>query len=357
MFISARRAGLLVLAVGVGLAGAGLAAPAPRGPATETIKDRKAFIPHRKYEALPGSVVGVLVGDVAAMMGQEGRSGPADAMGFSANGNSYRWMYVPPTDKVMINNLAVAVGEKGDQKKLYPRLSMASPTTVKQWDIDVPYALVEVEVNDGLAAPAIEGFVATRMKRLDGTKDYPLKIVDVVADMRKRYRRYLQDEKKTIDAALDKEAKETLKDKKPTGPRETTELFYVTWLPQSQHLRVHFRTRISDGAYQYSEGGMRRGPFPLPVPPNGKPGGAQGAALPPLPLPPPPPPPRFRVRYGTTFGIELGMAYEVDKKGKVDKISTLPIEGFHQEIPPPPVLGGPRGRPVPLPLPPTPKKD
>jgi hypothetical protein len=344
------------MAAVVAAVGLAVAAPAPPRPATETIKDRKTFIPQRKYQALPGSVVGVLVGDVRAVMGQEGRSGPADAMGFSANGNSYRWIYVTVAEKALINNLTINVGEKGDRTKVYPNLSMASPTTVKQWDINVPYALVEIEVNDNLGSPAQQGFVATRMKRLDGTKDYPLKVADAVADLRKRYERYLKDEKKGIDAALLKEQEASLKDRKPTGPRETAELMYVTWLPKTEHLRVGFRTRISDGAYQYSEGGIRRGPFPLPVPPNRKPGAAQ-AALPPVALMRPPPPQRFRVRYGTTFGVEFGMAYEVDKSGKVVKILTLPFEGFHQEIPPPPVLGGPRGRLPGGPLPPAPKKD
>ena len=92
------------------------------------------------------------------------------------------------------------------------------------------------------------------MKRLDGTKAYPLKVAQVVADLRKRYQRHLQNEKKAIDAALQKEQKTALKDRKSTGPRQTEELFYITWLPESQHLRVHFRTRVSDGAYQMGGG-------------------------------------------------------------------------------------------------------
>ncbi len=347
MSLPVRIVGLsFVASAAVGIA---WAAPAPRGPIIEIVKDRNVFIPQRKYQALPGSTIGIVVSDVVAMMGQEGRSGPADAMGFSANGNSYRWMYVPVADNPRITNLQIAVGEKGEQRKTYPQLDMTSPTTVKQWGIDVPYALVEVEVNDGLAAPADQGFVATRMKRIDGTKDYPLKVPEVVALLRKRYQTYLQDEKKTLEEALAKEGKDALKDKKATGPRETAELFYVTWMSESEHLRVCFRTRISDGAYEFTDG-IRPRPVPLPLPPNRKPG------VQPAPLPAKgmamkvPPPLRLRMRHGTTFGIEFGMAYEVDKAGKLVKVSTLPIEGFRQVIPPTPALGGPR--PLPLPLPP-----
>src|SRR5262249_38557648 len=88
-----RRCSMAVLVAAVA-AVALLAAPVT--PTThETIKDRKEFIPNRQYQSLPGKVVGVLVSDVAAMMGQEGRGGPPDAMAFSSGGNSYRWVYVP----------------------------------------------------------------------------------------------------------------------------------------------------------------------------------------------------------------------------------------------------------------------
>src|SRR5262249_13232560 len=153
----------------------------------ETIKDRTTFIPYRKYAPLKEKMVGVLVSDVVAMMGQEGRGGPPDAMGFSAGGSSYRWVYVAVTEKPLINNLQVKIGEQGDRIKIYPSLSMANAQTIKQWNIAGPYALVEVEVNDSNGAPADESFVATKMTQLDGTKDFPLKLNDVIADARKKY--------------------------------------------------------------------------------------------------------------------------------------------------------------------------
>jgi hypothetical protein len=70
-------------------------------------------------------------------------------------------------------------------------------------------------------------------------------------------------------------------------------------------------------------------PNQLPPPPGGPIPPQLNAAF-----PPPPPPPR-QVQYGTTFGIELGMAYEVNKNGKVDRVLTLAPEAFQKEIPPP----------------------
>src|SRR5262249_17468831 len=156
--------------------------PAPDITKEVIVKDRETFIPYRKYAPLPDKVVGVLVSDVAAKMGHEGRGGPADAMGFSMAGNSYRWMYVPVTsENRIIMNLQVSVGEKGDCVQVYPLLNRANPKTVQQWNIGPAYALVEVEFNNGQGSPAQEGFVATKMTRLDNTKAYPLDVTAAIA--------------------------------------------------------------------------------------------------------------------------------------------------------------------------------
>src|SRR5271165_2735631 len=102
MTTSARLAGCVLLAI----AAVAVAAPAPTDT-EETIKKRDGFIPYRKYQSVPGKIVGVLVSDVRAMMGQEGRGGPADAFGFSSGGGSYRWMYTPVKEKPLITNFQV----------------------------------------------------------------------------------------------------------------------------------------------------------------------------------------------------------------------------------------------------------
>src|SRR5262249_1296357 len=141
------------------LAGALLAAPAPV-QTTEEVKDRTSFLPVRKYQPLTGKVVGVVASDVAKVMSLDGRSGPADPYRFSRDNQSYRWMYVPvPQGQAIIQNLQVNTGQDGANRKIYPLLNMANPNTVKQWNIEAPYSLVEVEVNDNLGAPAQEGFV------------------------------------------------------------------------------------------------------------------------------------------------------------------------------------------------------
>jgi hypothetical protein len=335
---SAHRARTLLL-VGTAWVAAGIAFGVPSKPAPEgTIKDRAKFIPCRNHQALKGKAVGILVGNPQPILSTEGRSGPPDSFCFSTALASYRWVYVPAEGTSIITNLQVPTGEKG-KGKVYPRLNMANPKTVKAWGIKNSYTLVEVEINDGLGSPAGDSFVATGMKVLEGTKEYPLKVADAVAEVRKQYAAHVKKQARAIDKAMTEAQKKALKDQKPTGPREKAELMFVTWLPDSHQLRVHFRTRVSDGAYKFiKRGGPGRGPFPLPPPPQAA-GGKQ---------PPPPPPREITIKTGTTFGVEFGMAYEISKAGKIEKRLRLPFQSFQQKLNMP-VSGPGRGPAVPPP--------
>jgi hypothetical protein len=284
---------------------------ADKKPRLETVKDRAGFIPYRKHQALKGTLVGILLANGQPILSNEGRYGPPDQLVLGTGGASYRWVYVPAADKAIITNLQVPVGN--GQTKVYPKLNMANPTTVKQWGITRPYTLVEVEVNDGLGSPAGDSFVATKMKVLDGTKEYPLKVAEVIAEARKRYAAYLKTQEKAIEKALGEAQKKALKEQKPTGPREQSELMFVSWLPESKKLRINYRTRISNGAYKIIE---RR--FGRRLPPRGG-------------LRPPPPRP-IKIRTGTMFGVEFGMGYEASTTGKIERSEVLSFEPFQKQI-------------------------
>lgn len=314
MLFPLRKAQAFVLAGTVFAASVALADP----PLEEPIKNRTAFIPNRKHQPLKGTVIGVLLYDGQPILSAEGRSGPGDQLCFSTAGGSYRWVYVPVNDpRPQISNLKVPVGDKGDFM-VYPSLDIARPKNVTAWNIKGHYTLVEVTVNNGLGSPANDSFVATHLKVLDGTEKYPLKTADVIAELKQKYADHLQEQSKQIDAAVSEAQQKALKDKKPTGPREKSELMYVTWLPENERLVVHFRSKISDGAYTIeNRGGIR------PIDPPKAKGKIKQ---------PPPPPRDFRVKIGTTFGIEFGMAYEVSKTGKLIRRQPLAIESFQQQV-------------------------
>lgn len=335
------------------LAGVSLAAPVPAGPAEETVADPSAFLPQRKYSAHPGTVVGVLASDVVAAQGREGRGGPPDAMGFSTAGSSYNWVYTVSTDaNPLISKLQVKVGPKGEEIAVYDKLDMARPKTVAAFDIKTAYALVEVEVNGGKGCPADEAFVGTKLTRLDGTRDLPLKLDEVVKAARERF---AADTDKSITAEVWEAArKAALADRKATGPKETRDVMYVTWLPDAKRVRVAFLRTVTDGDYKMG-GGANIDPPALPVldppPPGAKPGANPGGANPGRR----PPPLGEGARWGTQFGVELARAYEFDTVGKLVAIKTTKAKATKAELPPPPAAEGPFALPPPpLPLP---KKD
>ncbi|MCE9530501.1 MAG: hypothetical protein K8T89_05130 [Planctomycetes bacterium] len=316
--------------------GSTAAVPLPNSKTGEAITDRAGFIPHRKHLAVPGKVIGVLVTDAQPVLSAEGRSGPPDQLCLGWNGGSYRWVYVPVKEKAIITNLQVHL--PGDKIKVYPSLNMANPATVKDWGIDTPYTLVEVEVNDGEGSPAEDAFVATKMKKLDGSKEFPIQIATVIADLRKQYQSHLTEKQKDLDAAMDTAAKKALKENKPTGPRETSTLMFVTWMPETERLIVRFRSTITDGNYKYGNGINIE--LPRPALPPGPPKG--GAAA----------PPRLEngLRFGEQFGIEYGVQFEVHKSGKLERTSILEPQSFEKMLPPPPLGRGkqPFGLPVPV---------
>ena len=319
--------------------------------AQDVVKDRKAFIPSRKQVELKGTAVGILLTDGQPVLSIEGRSGPADQLVFSADGNSYRWVYVPTQDNPQITNLQIPL--PGGQKAVYAALNLANPRSVVPWAITQPYTLVEVEVNGGRGSPAGDSFVGSSFKVLEGTKDYPLKVADAIKAVKDRYAQDLTKKQETIDKAMADGLKTALNGKAPTGPREKKDLMYVTWLNDSGTMRVHFKTTISDGAYTTVGGGIGpKDPPPLPLPvPKGKrkiepqvePVIARVA-----------PPKNIQYKVGTTFGIEFGAAYVVNKKGEITGVEELAIEPFTQQLNAPPFIrpGGPGPRPLPVPLPP-----
>jgi len=298
------------------------ALPLPTGTAGQTI-DRKDFIPHRKHQQLAGKLIGVLVPSPQPILTLEGRSGPADQLCFAANGASYRWIYVQVEQNPSIGNIMLPVGS-GKERKRFDRLSLATPATVKQFGLDGDYALVEVEVNDGLGSPPDDSFVASKMRRIDGTGAFPLKLPQFVEAVRNKYEEFQKDSAKLIDEGLGKAAEAMLKNEKPTGPREKEEVIFVSWNNNTERLHVRFRTRITDGRYQYAGGvNIELGPAPANT---AKPGTA--------------PPPRLPngLRYGKQFGVEFGMAYEAAKDGKIVREASLPIETFSRQLPAPAIF-------------------
>ena len=298
------------------------AVPIPIERKEGVVTDPAGFMPNRKHMPLPGTIIAVLLADAQPLLNAEGRHGPAEQLCVGWNGGSYRWVYLPCDDEATINRLSIPLPD--NKSKVYPKLNMANPTTVKPWGIDAAYSLVEVEVNDGLGSPEHDSFVATKIKKLDGSTAYPIQTERVVADLKKQYEAHLSEMGKDLDEAMTRAAAQAIKGGEPTGPREKNTLMFVTWLAETEKLQVRFLTRITDGSYKYARGiNIELSPAPAPPAPP------QGGELPPS---------RWAngLRYGAQFGIEYGVEYQVSKAGKIEGKKTLAARSFQKEIPAPP---------------------
>ncbi len=294
-----------------------LAAPTP--DVTEDVfKDRATFIPS-KIAPKPGKVIGLLITDANAVIGRDGRQGSPSQFAFSTADQNYDWVHISWPVDTFVSEWKVRTGEKGDTIKVFNNLTQATPDTVKEkFGFSARYALVEMEINEGLGAPGRDWMVATQMKRLDHTREYPLDVPEVVAQMRRKYDAWLRDQELSMNDKMDQAQKQYLKETKPTGPRQTTTIMYLTWLPASQRLSARFLTRIADGAF---EDGKAIEPASGERP--GLPGGPERSSSRTAP---------GKFRHGTEFGIEFGLAYEVSKSGSLERTLKLPVESFEHKV-------------------------
>jgi hypothetical protein len=257
-----------------------------------------------QFEPLPGKAVGVVVLDSAPLAAREGRSGPPGAVAFVRGTASFRWMYLPAPGDPDAEDMSFGIGPDGKTQKVFPKVRLATKDMLKPLGLTDPFHLVEVEVNGGAGSPPEEGFVATSLRRLDGTKEYPFKPADLLRELTERARKRVKEEKEAIAKAMATAREKVANGRKPTGPEEKTEEVLVTWLPKEERLRVEVQCRVTNGFYVTGQG-------------------VEG-------------PKRTVTRGGTQFGAVGGMVYEVGKSGEVERETPVKFEPFTRELGLPP---------------------
>jgi hypothetical protein len=303
----------------VSLSAAVGAEPARRPSIPEEVQIKRS----PAFDTMPPSVIGVLMNDVADSLAAEGRSGPRDVMGFGSGERSYRFIYVPcPEGQDDGEALVVPVGQKGERRKRYESLCLVTRSVGERIGASQPYNLVKVEVNDGLGSPEVESFVATRLKLLDKTEDYPLDTTAAVEAARMKYKQHLREHRDAIGADMEELGRKVLKGAEPSGPREEFEWEHVAWLSTTNRLRVEFLTTVTDGKYAYGRG-AGKGRIP-PKTKNEKDAPKKENED------------KLGVRFGIMFGVRRGAVYEISAAGTFLAERTLPQEKFEKVLSPPP---------------------
>jgi hypothetical protein len=258
-------------------------------------------LPVQAFEPLPGKVIGVLVSGSRPLLASEHRKGPADALTLGTGDGSPYWLYLPDQKKPMIGAMLFAVGEKGEQKQRFNRLSLA---TLKSTGFARPYTLVEIEVNAGLGCPATDAFVATAIHSVEGSQRYPLHVADVVERLEEHFQNWKSTKASTLNATLAELRKTLGWSSKEKTTRVEEQLVYVTWLREREILQVQFRVRREE-----------KDPLFVPSKPPIAYEGEDGA-----------PPDKKATR---VVGVELGMGYEVSREGKLLRLEETPRREFH----------------------------
>lgn len=286
-----------------------------------TAKPFLAEPPSPRFQPLPGKVIGVVAGDADALLTEEGRRGPPDAVGFASDRTSYRWFYLPcRKGDSDAETVALPVGPEGKSKRRFSSVCLATRSGVRPLGLDGKFHLVQVEVNDGEGSPAVDSFFASGLTVLDGSREFPLQVDAVLARLKERFRRECKDQRKAIEDALSNEAKAALGERQASGPREESQQLYVTWLRDAELLHVEMRARVTDGLYSSGKG-TEKGPTPRPDP----------AVAPPARKDPA----RNGMRYGTRFGVDALAVYEVNRSGELISSHPLELKTFTEHLPPP----------------------
>jgi hypothetical protein len=270
-----------------------------------------------------------LVSDADRFTGlAESRGGQADAVEFSTESSSYRYIFLSALagEEPDFEGFHIGVGAAGEKRtKVYRDLVFARNKNLQTRGITERFALVEVEVNSGLGSSGDDQFVATNIRVLDGGTAYPLRVVDVVADLQQRYDAHRREQEVKIQDAMADVRRRTIKDAQTNGHPTDITLMYLTWLPTTEHLQVRFRTELTDGATFRGQhpGGSSMHPI-LGALAQGS--GILGAAA--HISQTHHAPRRIIQSFQVEFGVQLGMTYEVSKTGKLEECKELPLLAF-----------------------------
>lgn len=279
--------------------------PAVGGPGADGARPQGENLFDRIPQGRPGlgdRVVGLLASQVGPWGTNIGwnprlygdREYAGDARYLFSSGYAAPWvMYFETAVPLGMNHLKNwKVPLPGGKEATYDA-DLLFPGARNPFGLSRPAHLIDVEVNGGRGAAANLHFVATRVRVLDGTADYPIDATAALGEARRRWNEFVAAQATAIAAAL--EAASTA----PTGPMTAgpTERAFEgvspTWLPESRRLRVSYVRWVLRWSTQVTR----------PPPPSCPPGAP--CAL----------DPDIINHYG--YGIELGLDLEFDAAGRL----------------------------------------
>jgi hypothetical protein len=269
----------------------------------------------KEAQTLPGTAVGLLI-TTPGMTGQGAvPNTETQSMVFSRDGVR-RFLYMLADQNKGGSKQYFYVGRKGVAQP-FLNVVPSTPSILHAKGIEKEVALLEVEVNAGEGSPPLplgENFVATKLRMLDGTEQYPfdaLKVTDTAMDKcRGTYMTI-----KTADPNFASVARSVFGETSSETRSEVTTL-EATWLSRQERLRVECQFRLYENKIEYGRG----------VSPQDEKSEPQTQGIP----------------YGRRAGVLVTITVESDKNGQIKSVAQSTPEPYVIDIPPP---GGASGSP------------
>ena len=254
------------------------------------------FIPDgEKAASIPGKTIGVLgVYDMPWLKKDRYR----DPLWFTSGKSYYNAIYIPLDDTEAKSYrgplrgpalFSVGNGKFSREESYEQKLALGFLSTVVKFGVSTPFTLVETVVNFGEGVPGSAGeFVASKVLVVEGSKEYPIKVTEVIEHLQTCYQNYCQAEADNINSALAKAMRQLRYQTKLPDSNNKSEQLYVTWLPETEQLQVEFYTMISDGQ-----------------------------------------PSRAGDYLHHSYGVDFGISYIVSKSGRLERTEIIPISPFY----------------------------
>ena len=241
---------------------------------------------------LPAVAVGLLIDASALVELLRGRPGGASAPAvFSRSGDERSMYLIAQADESPAEPRRVYVADD-PRPKTFPRVVPATTRSLTARGILGKVALVEVEVNGGAGSAALplgEAFVATTIRRLDRTREYPVDAERVAVSVVERCRAEEPRLFAAMNARLATSPQASPAAAPTTRQREVSATF--TWLEQAGRIRGECVFALVEQEERFGRGIV--------------PGSAERPPLGP------------GLRYGQQLSVVSRLVFEADKAGRL----------------------------------------
>ena len=208
---------------------------------------------HNRADPLPGTAIGLIDGTRTTAPQQVKQRIDANPAVFTRDGAA-RFLYLIASPTEQGSKQYFYVGQSGPVQA-FPNIVPATQSILRSRDIPGPFALLEVEVNEGKGSPPPplgENFVATSFRVLDRTQQYPLDSSQAIDEAVKRCRTKFA-MIMAADPAFASVARSAFRASKSKMRKELLDAG-ATWVSHSERIRVECNFRLVDDEFKYGRG-------------------------------------------------------------------------------------------------------